>query len=153
MNCNDGRYNCGTKVSSACVNWSEKSPITSFDLTTISCEPNLNDIIKNLDIVIKTIQNSIDLTGLDKECLTYNPTTITVAELSQLYTTELCAIKAQIQTLQDDLANLNILNQPISIDVSCLFGSNNCQPTTQTIGTLLNLLVSEVCTLKTQING
>jgi hypothetical protein len=151
MNCKDGRYNCGTKVFSACVPYTGKQ-LTLFDVSDINCEPNINDVIEKLDSIIKTIKDSVDLTGLDKECFAYNPSTVTVAELSQIYTTELCAISAQLKALQDAFNDLDVLALPITLDLSCLYGTN-CQPTTQTIGTILALFLSEICTLKSQINS
>jgi hypothetical protein len=152
VNCNDGRFNCGPTIASACVNYTGQ-PLKTVLLTSLSCTPNINDILYQLDSVIFSIKQGLDLTHLKPCKIDFNPEKIQINQLFQIIIDRLSDIQTQLTCLQKDVKSSNILNETINIDLSCLFGGTSCNTTnTYTVATLLSTLVTQICQLKNQVN-
>ena len=141
----DNRGSCGTTLPSTCVGYTG-GILTSFDMSSLPNNPNINDIFKSLDTLIKTINTSINTTGYDKMCLGNNVSCehLTIRQILDLITQQFCLLKSKVDVLQQKVDN--IPNTIVSIDLSCL--SDKCAPTDITIQNVLQELVNEICNLK-----
>lgn len=147
-------YTCGTIIPSGCV------PYTGSDLTclinpaTLPCDASMNDVVFQLDAAIKTLQNSNNFTTLNPLCLTFDPATVTAVQLHQLEITNICGLQASLTALQTIVDNLNIGNELIDINLQCLTPSAApclVPPSSYSLLSILNVIISEVCALKTAV--
>lgn len=151
-NCNDGRFNCGPSTPTACVNYTG-GKLQVLPISSVPCQPNLNDIIHGLDNVIFAIQLQLNLTNLKPCKLDFNPQTIQVNQLFQILIDRLAKIQEQLSCLQQDFNGFSILSETLNIDLSGLFGGVSCNTTnTYTIAQILTTLVQQVSQLKNQVN-
>lgn len=154
------KYNCGTIISSNCV------PFTGVDLTILlglseadqlPCNANINDVINKLDVAIKKLIDSNDLTELDANCLDFDPATITPKELHQIEINKICEHNSLIATLQDTINNLEIGDESITIILpDCLQASiADCEEAENTyqLKVLLLLLANKLCNHETRITN
>lgn len=149
-NCDDPRNKCGEVLPSACVTFTGDKPSFVLD-ADFPCTVNVDDIIKQLAITIQKILTSIDYTGLQKRCLTFDPATVTSKQLEQIEIDEICALKASLQTLQTQLDGLNIATKLITLNLGCMTPvSNPCSSTLNSYSLyyILNTLVTNVCAIK-----
>ena len=151
LGCDQQKFQCGIVVPSSCV------PYTGGDLTSISspsllgCNANMNDVIKLLDGVLTLQVSGNDLTGLNPLCLDFDPDTITPKGLHQIEITEICALEAQLTTLQDQVNALNIGTMPIQINMQCLTSASAAcltPPNTYQLIAVLNTMLTEICAIK-----
>lgn len=149
-NCFDKRDNCGTTVSSSCVPYTG-SDLSSFDKEQLPCNPNLNDIVKELDSIIVTLKNATSITDVSVECLdNCNCETLTIKSLFEIIISKLCDTIEKVKILETSYSNIGMAE--INVDLSCF--DNPCfnsQSNNHTILEILTLLLTEVCTLKTKI--
>lgn len=152
--CDSSKYNCGLIVPSSCI------PYTGSDLTILSnpsilpCNANINDVIFILDSNLKTIIDGNNLTNLNNRCLDFSPATIKINELHQIEIDKICALDASLTALQDSFDTLNIGSELIQIDLQCLTPSAAAcltPPDTYTLQAVLNVIISEICALKTAV--
>ena len=146
-NCLDNRKNCGTSVASACVPYTG-STLTSFDESNLPCNPNINDVIKEIDILIKDIKTEISVSAVDLQCLeNCNCSVNKVDELFNLLITKICELTTRVQTLETTIENIG--STTFAVNLGCFnnpcFNSSN---TEHSLIEIINLLVSEVCQLK-----
>ena len=86
--CNDTRYKCGPPLPSACVYFT--APLPSYvPEGDFPCNVNIDDIFNTINTTLQGILTGIDLTGINNDCLTFDPTTITVKGLHQVELTQL----------------------------------------------------------------
>jgi len=146
------RYSCGTIVPSECV------PFTGKDLAFLTtdqqpaCDANVNDVVDLIALAIKAIQDAIDLTSLNNQCLTGVPTNVDVKGMFQVQVNKLCALDASLTALQSIVNSWDVSTQLVTIDLQCLSASAApCQVGTNTYSliSILNLFRSEICTIKT----
>lgn len=153
----DNFCNCGPIIPSSCV------PYTGPDLTILSgdsqlkCDANINDAIKAIDAAVKKLIDGNDLTELDKDCLDFDPATVTPAQLHQLEITQICLNKGAITALQNQLNNLNIGTEVVTITLPacllplaapCAVGTNQYQ-----LISLLMLFANMLCDHETRISN
>jgi hypothetical protein len=151
-NCNDGRFNCGPTIASACVNYTG-GKLNTLPLLSVPCSPNLNDIIHGIDNVLYSIKLQLDLTKLEPCKFLFDPATIQVNQLFQLILNSLAKIQEQLTCLQKDFKGFSILTETLNIDLSCLFGGVSCNTTsTYTVAQIISTLVTQLCQLKNQVN-
>jgi hypothetical protein len=155
MSCDTSKYGCGQVLASSCI------PYTGTDLTVLSspsllaCNANINDVITVLDSSIKKLMVSNDFTGLNVLCFTsLNPATVTAAQLHQAEITQICGLSASLTTLTNTVNSLNIGSMQIAIDLQCLTpAAAPCltPPNLYSLLSILNVMISEICALKTAV--
>jgi hypothetical protein len=152
----DPKYNCGQVLPSSCV------PYTGSDLTVLdnptdlSCDANINDVIKILDTKIKTLMDSNDLTSLDEKCFDFDPDTVTNVELHQLEIDKLCLLEANLTALTEQFNELNIGSLPLTLNLLCMApAASACaiSPNTYTLLSILNTLIAKICDHETRITN
>lgn len=154
MSCTDPKYNCGLTVPSSCIPLQTNVEFTSFKKSELSCDPNLNELLHKYDVLLKALQDSIDLTSLDKKCLIFDKTVIHPNDLFQILISTFCDIKDRVIILEDKVNNLDLMTQNINIDLSCL-GIPSCDmdSNSHTVISVLTTLVNGYCELKNSINN
>lgn len=152
------KYNCGDILGSACV------PFTGQDLTFLSeadielfpCNANMDDVIFYIDKYLADLVESNDFTDLDKDCLDFDPATVTAKELHQIEITEICLLKGQVLALNELIENLNIGSEQITIDLECLTpDAEPCEVSDNvyTLQTILEVFVAKICEFETRISN
>lgn len=154
MNCDQQKYNCGLVIPSSCV------PYTGTDLTflssptLLSCNANINDVIGLMDTALHTLIVGNTLTGLNPRCLIFNPAVITPAGLHQVEIDKICGLDASLTTLTTQVNNLNVGSMQIAINLQCLTpAASPCltPPNFYSLLSILNVMISEICALKTAV--
>lgn len=146
-NCLDKRNTCGTTVASACVPYTGPE-LDNVDYDTLPCNPNINDIVEDLDGVITSIKTAINIEGLELKCLEdCNCGDLTIKETFQIIINKLCEIVDRVKSLEDQMANISTTK--FTVDLSCF--ANPCFNSATNEYSLLeiiNLLLTELCNLK-----
>lgn len=122
--------------------------------TDLPCNASLNEVLSLFDTAVTNIQTGINLTGLNKRCLVFDPATITVAGLEQVQIDKICALDASLTALTTLVNDLDIATMPIAIDLMCLTpAASPCltPPNTYQLIAVLNVMISEICALKTAV--
>jgi hypothetical protein len=143
-------YTCGVPLPSGCVLYTGDIP--SF-ITDAPCDASLDFILEQHAEQIETILASIDLSDLTKGCFTFTGTT--VKAFAQETITKVCVLETSVLALESAIDNLNIGSELITIDLQCLTPlAAPCASAvnTYTLLSVLNLLVSEICLIKTTLN-
>lgn len=143
-------YTCGVPIPSGCVTFTGEIP--SF-ITDAPCAPSVDFILEQHADQIVALLDSTGLSGLNKGCFTF--TGGKVKDFAQEAITKICVLETSVLALQAAVANLNIGAELITIDLDCLTpqaapcasGTN-----TYTLLSVLNLLVAEICLIKTTLN-
>lgn len=130
INCNDPRKTCGLIVPSSCVPFTGTKP-AFVEEEDFPCDVNVTDIIVLADAEIDKINTTLDLTELAKGCLDFDPLTVQVNELHQVEIDEICALRAELTTLQDTINDLDIGAELVTVDLGAMTPlSNPCSVTT-----------------------
>lgn len=145
--CLDNRKNCGTSVASACVPYTGEL-LTSFDNNNLPCNPNINDVIKEIDILIKNIKENISVEDVNLQCLeNCNCSINKIDELFNLLITKICELNTRITSLENTIDNIG--NTTFNVNLECFnnpcFNSSNNE---HSLLEIINLLLIEVCQLK-----
>jgi hypothetical protein len=140
----DNRNTCGETLPSSCI------PYTGYVSDTIKnllpCRPNINDVVKNLQILIDDVKAKLgDNTTLDETCLDFDPATATQKAINQELITELCTIKTQVENLIDGTIDPDLIN--VAISLLCLEDPACEVAETYTLTDILNKLVTNYCSL------
>lgn len=145
--CKDNRDTCGTIVMSSCVPYTGEE-LLSFDNENLPCNPNINDIVKELDSVVKTIQESINITELDKACLEECACgDKSIKEVFELIILKLCDVIERVKVLENvDLGAVKFNVNLQCFDNPCFNASDNQYSLLE----IISLLLTELCTLKNQ---
>lgn len=154
MTCDTSKYQCGTIIPSSCVPFTGKDLTCISDPTLLPCNANVNDVIGLIDGVVKKLVDGDNLTGLNVRCLTFNPATITPAQLHQVEIDKICGLDATLNALVTQVNSLNIATMPIAIDLQCLApAAAPCltPPNIYPLLAVLNTMISEICALKTAV--
>lgn len=152
------KYNCGQVLPSSCVPFTGKDLTILVEPNELSCDANLDEVIEKLDQAIKKLMDSNDFTELEpvEDCFEFNPATVTAKELHALEIEKLCIHEGQIAALQQQLNDLNIGNEIITINLPtclqpdaapCAVGTNEYQ-----LISLLMLFANKLCDLEQQIS-
>lgn len=152
-NCLDPKHTCGETLSSACVDLQIKHQFESFDESTLNCDPNINDLFKKFDKVLKNVQSEISLLDINKKDLIFDEKVIKINGLIELLISIISDLKLKTNSLQDQINDINVLNEQINIDLSCL-GVASCDGNTSnnhSILFIITTLVSAYCNLKSKI--
>lgn len=153
----DNKYNCGQIIPSSCVPYTGKDLTFVSSVNQIKCDDNINDVIFRIDEALKKLIDGNNFTSLNKNCLDFNPATITNVELHQIEIDEICLSKGKITALEQQLQNLNIGVEIINITLPlclqgaaapCATGTNQYQ-----LIALLNLFASKLCDHETRISN
>ena len=154
MNCDTQKYNCGQVLPSSCIPYTGKDLTCISDPTLLGCNADINDVIFLIDGVVKKLVDGDNLTGLNIRCLTFNPATVTPAQLHQVEIDKICGLDASLTTLTNQVNDLNIATMPIAIDLLCLTpGAVPCltPPNIYPLLSVLNVMLVEICALKTAV--
>lgn len=152
----DSKYNCGQVIASSCV------PYTGSDLTVLAlptdlpCDSNINDVIKILDAKLKILLDGNNFTTLDKKCFTFNPLTVTAAQLHQAEIDKICLMDASLIALTEQFNELNVGSLPVTVNLLCLApAASACaiSPNTYTLLSIINILVAAICDHETRITN
>jgi len=147
------KYSCATLVPSSCV------PFTGKDLVFLTleeqpeCDANLDEVIDLIAIAIKDLETATDVSTHNKACLEISGI-LTLPKLLQAHTDKLCALDAQLITLTDQLDDLVIGNELVTIDLGCLAtAAAPClvASNTYTLIAILNTFRSEICAIKAEL--
>lgn len=147
------KYTCPTMWPSGCVLFTGDLP-SFIDSDTFSCDGNLDELLEKYGVHIDSIAESLDLTAINKGCFTFNPTTAKVKDFIQESITKTCTLEASLTTVETTLANLDIGNLHIEIDLESLTPIGDpcaVAPNTYTLISILNLFKSEIIAIKAQI--
>lgn len=144
------KHNCGIKTNARCVFYDLSLPETSKLKMVEDCltvEETTEDLYNLVDYILE----SIDTSGLGEKCLTYkkskskyNPLVdvVYIKDVLLKLEDEICKLKEiKDVTLDDVLANLNF---------KCL--TDPCDENITTLTQLLQILIDEICKLKTPVN-
>lgn len=94
---NDTRNKCGTTLASACVIYTGPD-LTQVDQEALPCNPNVNDILKQLDSSISTIKTAVDVSGINVSCLDNCVCgDLTIKQLFELLTEHVCNLETQVK--------------------------------------------------------
>jgi hypothetical protein len=154
INCDQQKYNCGQVLPSACIPYTGSGLTCIADPTLLACNANMNDVIGLIDGVVKKLVDGDNLTGLNPQCLIFNPATITPAALHQIEINKICGLDASLTALTTQVNNLNVGTLLITIDMQCLTAAvSACVTPTDTypLVAVLNAMLSEICALKTAV--
>jgi len=152
--CDSSKYNCGLIIPSSCVPYTGADLMILTPQTQLACNANINDVIGAFDNAVSGLLTSTNLTGLNPQCLSFDPATINVSGLFQVNINKICALDASLSALQTLFNDLNIATMPIAIDLQCLApGAAPCltPPNTYQLQAVLNVMLSEICALKTAV--
>lgn len=153
------KYNCGQILPSSCI------PFTGKDLTILTspdelaCDSNLNDVIEKIDTAVKKLIDGNDFSDLTpvEDCIEFDPATVTAKDLHALELAMLCEHNAEIDALQEQLNNLDIGNEIVTINLPsclqpdaapCAVGTNEYQ-----LLSLLMLFANKLCDHETRISN
>lgn len=147
------KYTCGKPTPSTCVQYQGK------DLKFLSvedqpeCDANIDDVFDKISIAIDNLQQATDMATQTLSCGTL-PTTKTVKSVLQAHADKICALSATVAALQEQIADINVANELITIDLGCLAPSAApCQQGTNTYSliSILTLFKNEICAIKTEL--
>jgi hypothetical protein len=147
----DNRGSCGTTVMSSCVPYTGENDFKSFDLDNLPCNPNINDIIKELDSIIKILQDATSVADVKLECFDdCICSDLTIKELFELLIKNLCSVIDRVKTLEESYQNIGL--STFNVDLSCFnspcFNNDN---SSHTLLEIVTLLINEICQLKNKI--
>ena len=133
---NNLKYNCGSKTNARCVGYDGYLPEYSKLEDCVTIEETTEELYENQE----KIYESIDLSNLGKNCITYNKKDEKLKVKEALFTieTEICKLKNQ-----DEESNAIDISK---LDLKCL--KDPCNNNINNINQLLQVLINEVCTLK-----
>lgn len=141
-------FTCGDILPSGCIVYTGTYP-AFMPVEYIPCDARLDFVIEKFGQTIDGILTSIDLTNLDDQgCLVFDPSTVTVAQITQDIIDKICNHETRITALEQ---TIDIGNSLIEIDLGCLASdAAPCEgpPNTYTIEAVLLTLINEVCNLK-----
>lgn len=144
----DNRQTCVEIQPSSCVAY------TGYVSTTLTgllpCRPNINDVLKNLQIFIDKINTNLgDNTTLTKNCFTFNPTTDSQKVLNQEVINDICTLQTQVSGLLAQQVDPDLIN--VAIDLLCLDDPTCTPQSTYTLTQILTKLVTNYCSLLNRI--
>jgi hypothetical protein len=146
-------YSCGTIIPSGCVPFTGKKLNFLPDNQQPACDANINDVIEKVDAALDSIQKAIDVSLHSFDCGTLQSPK-TAAKVLQAHADKICALAASVTALQSIIANENIANEHVTINLGTLAAAASpCQvgTNTYTLISVLNLLVSQIISIKTTL--
>lgn len=146
----DNRETCTNIVPSSCL------PYTGYVSTTIAdllpCRPNVNDVLKNLQILIDKINTNLgDNTTLTQNCFTFDPATDTQKTLNQELIDDICTLQTQVAALIAGTIDASLIN--IAINLLCLQDPACTPQTTYTLTEILTKLITNYCSLLDRVTN
>lgn len=144
----DNRETCGPLVPSSCLPYTGYVSDTIADL--LPCRPNVNDVLKNLQILIDSIQDKLgDNSTLTPDCFTFT-STASQKTINQEIITNLCSLKTQVEALLAGSIDPDDID--ITIDLLCL-EDPACAPAPAAypLTEVLTKLVTNYCSLLDRI--
>jgi hypothetical protein len=146
------RNSCGVIVPTSCTQFTGKDLAFLTTDDQPDCDASMDDVIDLISVAIKNIQDAINVTNLNNQCLTDVPIDVDVKGLFQIHTNKICSLDAALTALTTIVNAWNVSTQLVTIDLQCLSASAApCQVGTNTYSliSILNLFRSEICTIKT----
>lgn len=144
----DNRETCTTLIPSSCV------PYTGFVSDNIKeelpCRPNVNDVLKSVQELVDKIKKGLgDNTKLNRDCLSFNPETVTQEQLNGLFINELCALRENYEcSSQIDVGSL-----ALAVNILCLEDPTCTPKQIYTVQELFNKLIAAYCNLLTRVQA
>lgn len=147
-------FSCDNIFPTGCIVFTGDLP-SFIDSETFPCNGSLDQYLEAVSGVVEDILDDIDLTGLDPQCFTFDPATVTVKELHQEQIDKICDHDLRISDLEDILLNFDIGSQTVEIDLDCL--SSLAEPcdtgeNTYTLLSVIRTLKAEICRLRTKLD-
>lgn len=147
-----GRHNfhCASINFSRCTQYTGKQHEC---LGEFECDVNLDEYLEKVGDAICALQSAVDIHTLQSTCITL-PNPKTIVGSFQAINDKVCALQAIITALQTQVANINIANNLINIDLKCLSAAAApCAVATNqySLISILNLLVTQICAIKTHL--
>lgn len=144
MGCRDNKpkYNCGSKQNATCVFYDKELPKFSELEDCVTLEETTQELYENT----QNILDNIDLEDLGKTCIDY----------SEFQEDKNLKVKEAFLTLEKEiceLKNIDFSNGGIDVsklDLKCL--TDPCNNVISTEQQLIQILINEICILKSQIN-
>lgn len=150
------KYNCGQIVPSSCVPFTGKDLTFVTDEDQLTCDANINDVIEKIDAALKVLVDANNFSTLVKNCLDFDPATVTAVELHQLEINTLCLHKGQIESLQTQFNEWNIGTEVLGINLGCLTpAAADCAVAANQyqLIALLQLFAAKLCDHETRITN
>ncbi len=151
MCCSDKlKYTCGKRQNARCTFYELDLPAWS-SLLTEDCV-TIEETTKELYDEVTAIKDFLDFDNLTEDCITYTYADVDSKKLSEVInpiTEELCALKATLENQALD----SICNVPLTacnIDTECL--DDVCNTGLNTIGDLLQAMITKICAIDAQVN-
>ncbi len=148
--CKKSNSNCGTILSSYCVDY-EGEELKSVNKETDQCDLSVTDAIELIDKELKKVKDGLDTKKLTKLCLDTISKDDTVIIIINKLISEICTLTEQLKETETKLETLDILSLTVDVDSDCLSGTH-CS-TDPTLRSLLIKIISELCLLKSQVNN
>lgn len=142
--------NCGTILSSHCVDYTGND-LKSLEKGVDQCGSSVTDVIELIDGELKKTKDSIDTKKISKLCIDTIEKEDNLVQVTNKLIEKICDQDEHIKTLEEKLANLDILSLIVSLDSGCL-DSVGCS-TDSTLKSFLVKLVSKLCLIEGQINN
>jgi hypothetical protein len=141
------KHTCGIVVPASCSPWTGGA-LMSADISSI-CNPSTEEVISELDLAVKYLQESLDITKINAGG--YSPLSATQwHQIATVLFNELYATKALVTALTLKLSQLNIGNISLPVSLGCLAGQ--CSTSPATILQLFDMLISKVCQHDARLN-
>lgn len=140
-------------IPSGCVVYTKTLP--DFILEgDISCKGDLDSVLLFFGEQISAIVGESDFSEFSSNCLSLTKD-ITVAELTRKKLEKICEHEKALEDIQDTLDSLNVGNQEIRIDLSCLISEvDPCNiGNIYTLSEVLLVFKKALCTLRDRINA
>lgn len=144
------KYKCGQIIASSCVPFSGKGLtfLSEVETENFPCDANINDVFYYIDKYIKILKDNNDFSDFEVDCIDFDPATVTSKDLHKLELENICVLKGQVKTLNDYVADFNIGNEHITINLGCLTPEMaECTVATNvyTLQSILQLFASKIC--------
>lgn len=145
MGCKDKlRNTCGKKINARCVDY--EGELHDDSELDVCDNPNVEEVIEDINNTLNTITDSIDLSGLGDSCIDYNEVdgVITVKEALGKIEAKLCELAELVELEKPDCPT--IFSEDISclnLDFQCL--TDVCGDKITNLKDLLQALIDESC--------
>ena len=132
------KCNCGTRQNARCVYYDAYLPkYSKLDEDCVNIDETTTELYENQEKIL----DSIDLVELGKKCIDYSEfqedDSLKVKEAFLTFESEICELKSKISSNSDD---------SLELDFKCL--QDPCNHTISDLKTLLQVLIDEICKLK-----
>ena len=146
------KYTCGVSLPSACVFFTGDFP-SFISEDAVSCDANLDEILSKYGVEVEKLIDTTDLSALNKGSYVF--TSGKVKDFAQETVEKVSELEALLTSLQTSIQTLNVGAQLVTVDLKCLKPvASPCEVSGDTYSMLsvLNILVNEICLIKSHLN-